>query len=67
MLLEAIEQFDISAEFTLYIGDEPKDSIAASAAGIDCVIINHEVHDEFGFETLEKALPVIKSKIDKID
>lgn len=67
MLLEAIEQFDISAEFTLYIGDEPKDSIAASAAGIDCVIINHEVHDEFGFETLEKALPVIKSKIYKID
>ena len=67
MLLEAIEQFEISAESTLYIGDETKDSIAASAAGIDYVIINNEVHNEFAFETLEKALPVIKSKVYKID
>jgi D-glycero-D-manno-heptose 1,7-bisphosphate phosphatase len=67
MLLEAMEQFEISTESTLYIGDEPKDSIAASAAGIDYVIINNEVHDEFAFETLKKALPVIKSKVYKID
>ncbi len=67
MLLEAIEQFEISAEFTLYIGDEVKDSIAALAAGIDYVIINNRVHDEFAFETIEKALPIIKSKVYKID
>jgi D-glycero-D-manno-heptose 1,7-bisphosphate phosphatase len=67
MLLEAMEQFEISTESTLYIGDEPKDSIAASAAGIDYVIINNEVHNEFAFETLEKALPIIKSKVYKID
>jgi D-glycero-D-manno-heptose 1,7-bisphosphate phosphatase len=67
MLLEAIEQFDIGTESTLFIGDEPKDSIAASAAGIDYVIINNEVHDEFAFDTLEKALPIIKSKVYKID
>ena len=67
MLLEAMEQFDISAESTLYIGDEPKDSIAASSAGIDYVIINDEVYDAFAFETLEKALPIIKSKVSRID
>jgi histidinol-phosphate phosphatase family protein len=67
MLLEAMEQFEISAESTLYIGDEVKDSIAASAAGIDYVTINNEVHDEFAFETIEKALPIIKSKVYKID
>jgi D-glycero-D-manno-heptose 1,7-bisphosphate phosphatase len=67
MLLEAMEQFEISAESTLYIGDEVKDSIAASAAGMDYVIINNEVHDEFAFETIEKALPIIKSKVYKID
>jgi D-glycero-D-manno-heptose 1,7-bisphosphate phosphatase len=67
MLLEAMEQFEISAESTLYIGDEVKDSIAASAAGIDYVIINNKVHDEFAFETIEKALPIIKSKVYKID
>jgi histidinol-phosphate phosphatase family protein len=67
MLLEAMEQFEISAESTLYIGDEVKDSIAASAAGIDYVIINNEVHDEFVFETIEKALPIIKSKVYGID
>jgi D-glycero-D-manno-heptose 1,7-bisphosphate phosphatase len=67
MLLKAMEQFEISEEFTLYIGDEVKDSIAASAAGIDYVIINNEVHDEFAFETIEKALPIIKSKIYKIE
>jgi histidinol-phosphate phosphatase family protein len=67
MLLEAMEQFEISAESTLYIGDEPKDSIAASSAGIDYVIINDEVYDEFAFETLEKALPIIKSKVSRID
>ena len=67
MLLEAMEQFEISAESTLYIGDETKDSIAASSAGIDYVIINSEVHDKFAFETLEKALPIIQSKLNKID
>jgi D-glycero-D-manno-heptose 1,7-bisphosphate phosphatase len=67
MLLEAMEQFEISAESTLYIGDEVKDSMAASAAGIDYVTINNEVHDEFAFETIEKALPIIKSKVYKID
>jgi phosphoglycolate phosphatase-like HAD superfamily hydrolase len=67
MLLEAMEQFEINLESTLYIGDEPKDSIAASSAGIDYAIINSEVHDKFTFETLEKALPIIKSKLNKID
>ena len=67
MLLEAMERFEISAESTLYIGDEIKDSIAASSAGIDYVIINSEVQDKFAFETLEKALPIIKSKLNKID
>lgn len=67
MLLVAMEQFEISTDSTLYIGDELKDSIAATSAGIDYVIINKEVHDEFAFETLEKALPIIKSKVNKID
>jgi D-glycero-D-manno-heptose 1,7-bisphosphate phosphatase len=66
MLLEAMRQFEISAESTLYIGDETKDSIAASSAGIDYVIINSEVKDNFAFETLEKALPIIQSKLNKI-
>lgn len=67
MLLAAMEQFEIRAESTLYIGDEPKDSIAALSAGIDYVIINNKVHDEYAFETLERALPIIKSKVNKID
>ena len=67
MLLEAMDQFEIESESTLYIGDEAKDSYAALSAGIDCVIINKEVHDEFAFNSLEEAIPIIKSKVHKID
>jgi len=67
MLLEAMDQFEIESESTLYIGDEAKDSYAASSAGIDYVIINKEVHDEFAFNSLKEAIPIIKSKVHKID
>jgi D-glycero-D-manno-heptose 1,7-bisphosphate phosphatase len=67
MLLEAMDQFEIESEATLYIGDEAKDSYAASSAGIDYVIINKEVHDEFAFNSLKEAIPIIKSKVHKID
>jgi D-glycero-D-manno-heptose 1,7-bisphosphate phosphatase len=67
MLLEAMDQFEIESESTLYIGDEAKDSYAASSAGIDYVIINKEVNDEFAFNSLKEAIPIIKSKVHKID
>jgi len=67
MLIEAMEQFEISASSTLYIGDEQKDSLAALSAGIDYVIINRNVHDEFAFDTLQQAIPIIQSKVNKID
>lgn len=67
MLIEAMKQFEVNPASTLYIGDEPKDSFAAAAAGIDCVIINKEMHDEFAFITLENAIPTIKLKAHKID
>ncbi len=67
MLLEAMDQFEIESESTLYIGDEPKDSYAASSAGIDYVIINKEMNDELAFNSLEEAIPIIKSKVHKID
>jgi histidinol-phosphate phosphatase family protein len=67
MLLEAMDQFEIESASTLYIGDEPKDSYAALSAGIDYVIINKEVHDEFAFNSLAEAIPIIRSKVHKID
>jgi histidinol-phosphate phosphatase family protein len=67
MLLDAMQQFEIMSESTLYIGDELKDFYAASSAGIDCVIINKEVHDVSAFDRLQEAIPTIKSKALKID
>ena len=67
MLIKAMEEFAIDSTSTLYIGDELKDSFAASSAGIDCVIINKEVHGKFVFDVLEKAIPIIRSKVHKID
>jgi D-glycero-D-manno-heptose 1,7-bisphosphate phosphatase len=66
MLLEAIQAFAINPASTLYIGDELKDSIAASSAGIDCVIINKELTGKFIFNNLAQAMPIIKSKINKV-
>ena len=67
MLLEAMQEFAIDSTSTLYIGDELKDSIAASSAGIDYVIINKEVTGKFIFDNLEQAIPIIKSKVHKVD
>ena len=67
MLFDAMQQFEIKSESTLYIGDELKDYHAASSAGIDCVIINKEVHELFAFNRFQEAVPIIKSKVLKID
>ena len=67
MLLEAMQEFAIDSTSTLYIGDELKDSIAASSAGIDYVIINKEVTGKFIFDNLAQAIPIIKSKVHKVD
>ena len=67
MLLKAMQEFSIDSTSTLYIGDEFKDSIAASSAGIDYVIINKEAMGKFVFDNLAQAIPIIKSKVYKID
>jgi D-glycero-D-manno-heptose 1,7-bisphosphate phosphatase len=67
MLLEAMQKFAIDSASTLYIGDELKDSIAASSAGIDYVVITKEVSGKFIFDNLAQAIPIIKSKVHKID
>ena len=67
MLLEAMQEFAIDSKSSLYIGDEIKDSIAASSAGIDYVIINKDVTGKFIFDNLAQAIPIIKSKVYKID
>jgi len=67
MLFDAIKQFEIKSESTLYIGDEMKDYHAALSVGIDCVIINKEVHEVFAFNKFQEAVPIIKSKALKID
>jgi D-glycero-D-manno-heptose 1,7-bisphosphate phosphatase len=67
MLLEAMQKFAIDSASTLYIGDELKDSTAASSAGIDYVVITKEVSGKFIFDNLAQAIPIIKSKVHKID
>jgi histidinol-phosphate phosphatase family protein len=67
MLLEAMQAFAINSASTLYVGDELKDSVAASSAGIDYVIINKELTGKFIFNNLAQAIPIIKSKVHKID
>jgi D-glycero-D-manno-heptose 1,7-bisphosphate phosphatase len=67
MLLEAMQAFAINSVSTLYVGDELKDSVAASSAGIDYVIINKELTGKFIFNNLAQAIPIIKSKVHKID
>jgi phosphoglycolate phosphatase-like HAD superfamily hydrolase len=66
MLIEAMKKFGIHSTETLYIGDEEKDLIAATAAGIDYVIINREVESEFVFTDLLTAKATILAKIFKI-
>lgn len=67
MLIEAMEKFSIHSTDTLYIGDEEKDSVAAASAGINYVLVNREVEDEFAFTDLVFAKSTILAKIFKID
>jgi len=66
MLIEVMKKFAIHSTDTLYIGDEEKDLIAATAAGIDYVIISREVESEFAFTDLSTAKATIIAKIFKI-
>ena len=66
LLIEAMRQFEIDPQSTLYIGDELKDSIAANLAGIDHLIVHKEKLSKFSFENLALAIPTIVSKVCKI-
>jgi D-glycero-D-manno-heptose 1,7-bisphosphate phosphatase len=66
MLLRAMQAFEIDPSLTLYIGDELKDCLAASSAGVDYVIINRDLKGQFIYNNLAEAMPIIHSKLFKL-
>jgi len=63
MLLSAIADFSIDKSNTLYIGDDDRDSLAAKAANIECLLIGLDHSAKSKFPDIEGA---VKSILDTI-
>jgi D-glycero-D-manno-heptose 1,7-bisphosphate phosphatase len=63
MLLNAIQDFNISPADTCYVGDEEKDQTAADLAGVESIIISSTFKAKtIQFNTLTEAVPYIQNK-----
>jgi D-glycero-D-manno-heptose 1,7-bisphosphate phosphatase len=62
MLLNAIQDFNISPADTCYVGDEEKDQTAADLAGVESIIISSTFKAKtIQFNTLTDAVPYIQN------
>ena len=67
MLLNAISDFGIDKDQTLYIGDDDRDLSAAKAANIEGLLIGHDHSGNFQYPNIESALESILAAIGAVD
>ena len=67
MLLNAISDFGIDRDQTLYIGDDDRDLLAAKAANIEGLLIGHNHSGNFQYPNTESALKPILAAIGAVE
>jgi histidinol-phosphate phosphatase family protein len=66
MLLNAMKDFQLSLEETIYIGDDDKDLAAAQAAGLEGILIGENHTNKDDYLNLAAAVPRIKGHLEQI-
>jgi phosphoglycolate phosphatase-like HAD superfamily hydrolase len=67
MLLNAISDFGIDKDETLYIGDDDRDLLAAKAANIEGLLIGSDHSGNFQYPNTESALKSILAAIGAVE
>ena len=67
MLLNAISDFGIDKDQTLYIGDDDRDLLAAKAANIEGLLIGNDHSGNFQYPNTESALKSILAAIGAVE
>ena len=67
MLLNAISDFGIDKDQTLYIGDDDRDLLAAKAANIEGLLIGNDHSGNFQYPNTESALKPILAAIGAVE
>ena len=67
MLLNAISDFDIDRDETLYIGDDDRDPLAAKAANIEGLLIGNDHSGNFHYPNTESAVKSILAAIGAVE
>lgn len=67
MLLQAMRDFELKPDTTLYIGDDDRDLIAASSAGIPGILVGYEHSGSQIYPDVMAAIPQIKSLLKLVE